>query len=74
MVSHMDKYLENKDIVWKQQISCHYCIKEWWSQDKVVSYMEMCTEDEDSWEDQNFKCPYCSQEIMQDDLIKQMGN
>jgi hypothetical protein len=46
--------METKDIVQKQQFSCHYCNKDWWRQDKVVSYMEMCTEDEDSWDDHNF--------------------
>ena len=32
MVSHMYKYMETKDIVKKQQFSCHYGSKEWCSQ------------------------------------------
>ena len=67
--------METKDDIQKQYFSCHFCSKEWWSQDKGVSYMELCTEDEDSWEDKNFKCPYCNQElIIQDNLIKHMRN
>ena len=47
MVSQMDKYMETRYIVQKQQFSCHFCSNEW-SQDKVICYTEMCTEDEDS--------------------------
>ena len=47
----MEKNTQTKDIVQKQQFSCHYCSNKWWSQDRVVCNMKMCTEDEDSWKE-----------------------